>query len=154
MDSIQPAKPSKNELPQALIQESDKKKKRFKNFFNLTILYKLLNDLLFLEIIFFLLALIGEGLLPGVVTAHVGFSKIIIFCGITILAIYFSAIETEIEISRPKINKKAAFLLILLLVIFLFASLIKISLILNIILSFSVVIASYYIYKLVLANNG
>ncbi|HRZ95666.1 MAG TPA: hypothetical protein P5262_03835 [Candidatus Moranbacteria bacterium] len=120
---------------------------------NLIISYKLLNDLLFIEIIFFLLALIGEGLLPGTVTSHVGFSKILIAVGITILAVFYIGNEAGIKLAENKINKKTAILLIFILIALLFVSLIKINLILNIFITFLAIATGYFIYKLLLGEN-
>lgn len=41
------------------------------------IFYKLLHDSLFILIIFFLLTLIAEGILPDIIISHVGFSKLV-----------------------------------------------------------------------------
>lgn len=120
---------------------------------NLIISYKLFNDLLFIEIIFFLLALIGEGLLPGTVTSHVGFSKILIAVGITILAVFYIGNEAGIKLAENKINKKTAILLIFILIALLFVSLIKINLILNIFITFLAIATGYFIYKLLLGEN-
>jgi len=120
---------------------------------NILIIYKLLNDLLFVEAIFFLAALIGEALLPGAITAHVGFSKILIFVGITVLAILYLGNEAGVSLSQVKTNKKTASALVTVLVILLFVSLIKINLILNIILSFFAVLVGYYVYKLIFINS-
>jgi len=45
---------------------------------NFKITYKLLHDLLFVIFIFFLLALLAEGLLPGIVSSRVGLYKILL----------------------------------------------------------------------------
>jgi hypothetical protein len=115
---------------------------------NLTVLYKLLNDLLFIEIIFFLLALIGEGLLPGTVTSHVGFSKILVAVGFTVLAIFYAGNKAGVQLSETKTNKKIASLLLFILILFIFASLIKISIYLTIILTAFILLTCYYIYKI------
>jgi hypothetical protein len=115
---------------------------------NLLIIYKLLNDLLFVEVIFFLSALIGEALLPGSITAHVGFSKILIFVGITVLAILYVGNKSDVSLSQAKTNKKTASLLLFVLILFIIASLIKISIYLTIILTLSILLVGYYIYKI------
>lgn len=120
---------------------------------NLTVLYKLLNDLLFIEIIFFLAALIGEGLLPGTITSHIGFSKILIAVGITVLAIFYIGNWTDIKLRENRINKKTAILLIFILIALLFISLIKINLILNIFITLVAITAGYFIYRLTLGEN-
>ena len=117
---------------------------------NLIILYKLLNDLLFVEIVFFLLALIGEGFLPGIVASHVGFSKIIIAVGTTILATFYTGNKAAINLGDSKLNKKTAYALIFVLVLLIFVSLIKINIFLNIILTFCSVAAGYFLFKTLL----
>jgi hypothetical protein len=121
---------------------------------NLIIIYKLLNDALFIEIVFFLMALVGEGLLPGVVTSHVGFSKILVAAGITVLAILYTGKKVGTELPKTKTNKKTATLLIFVLILFLFVSLIKISIFLNIFISFFAILSGYYIYKIVIDNRA
>ncbi len=44
----------------------------------LTIFYKLLHDSLFMALIFFILSLITEAILPGIIISHIGFSKMVI----------------------------------------------------------------------------
>lgn len=53
--------------------------------------YKLLQDSLFLLLLFFAFMLIAEGLLPGLITARVGFPKILIAITLNILGIKFFA---------------------------------------------------------------
>jgi len=120
---------------------------------NLLIIYKLLNDLLFVEAIFFLVALIGEALLPGAITAHVGFSKVLITIGITVLAILYLGNKTDVKLSETRINKKTAYLLVFILFMLLFVSLVKINLILNITITFMTVAAGYFIYNLILGED-
>jgi hypothetical protein len=117
---------------------------------NILIIYKLLNDLLFVEAVFFLAALFGEALLPGTITTHVGFSKVLIAVGITMLAILYLGNKTDVRLSETKINKKTAVLMIFVLMLFLFVSLIKISIFLNIVLSIFAILSGYYIYKIVI----
>lgn len=120
---------------------------------NLMIAYKLLNDFLFIEIVFFLLALIGEGILPGTITSHVGFSKIIIAVGITILATFYTGNKAGISLGNSKSNKKTVCALVFILVLLVFVSLIKISIFLNIFISLVAIASGYFIYKSVLDKN-
>jgi len=55
---------------------------------NLKVVYKILHDILFIVLIFFLLALIAEGLIPGIITTHIGFSRVVTFIFVNLLAIY------------------------------------------------------------------
>ena len=114
------------------------------------IIYKLLIDVLFLESVFFLLALLGEALIPGIVTSHVGFSKIILAVGITLILSAYLGNTAGINFKEEKVNKKTAFALIFVLVLFFLVSLIKINIIFNLALSFLVFAAGFYIYKIIL----
>ena len=53
--------------------------------------YKLLHDSLFLLTLFFAFTLIVEGLLPGLVTAQIGFSKLLFVIALNVLGIKFLA---------------------------------------------------------------
>ena len=130
----------------------DKLRNKF-NRSNVTVLYKLLNDLLFIETIFFLLALIGEGILPGTVTSRVGFSKILVAVGLTILAIFYTGNKSGIKLGEIKPNKKTTSLLLFILALLIFASLIKINICLNLILSAGIVLIGYYIYSIMFRHS-
>ena len=54
----------------------------------LLIIYKLLSDLLFLLLLFFALALVVDGLIPGIVSTHISFLKIICFIAGNLIALY------------------------------------------------------------------
>jgi hypothetical protein len=120
---------------------------------NLKVTYKLLNDLLFIEIVFFILALISEGLLPGMIAARVGFSKILIIVGITILSILYTGSKADIELAEGKINKKTAALLVLVLIAFLLASLSRVTIALNLFISLVAIAIGYFTYKLMLGED-
>ena len=118
---------------------------------NLIISYKLLNDLLFIEIVFFVLAIIGESLLSGTDTSHAIFLSVSILAGITILIILYIGNKLSINLEYPGLNKKMAFLLIFILIMFILSSfLMKINILLNITLTFFTIIIGYFIYKIVL----
>ena len=111
------------------------------------ILYKLLNDLLFCWLIFFLLTLVAEGLLPGIITRHLSFLKIILVLILNLVAIYILGSFSSINLQPKKIEKRNFFWLTLLAIFLIFNSLIKINLILNIfILIFSLAII-YFSFK-------
>lgn len=111
------------------------------------ILYKLLNDLLFCWLIFFLLTLVAEGLLPGIITRHLSFLKIILALILNLVAIYILGSFSSINIQSKKIEKRNFFWLTLLATFLIFNSLIKINLTLNIfILIFSLAII-YFSFK-------
>lgn len=74
---------------------------------SLLIIYKLLHDTLFVSTSFFFLALIAEAILPGIIIAHVGFSKIVIFVllNILLLGILEKRISPEKIKAAPEMKK-------------------------------------------------
>jgi hypothetical protein len=68
----------------------------------IAIFYKLLNDSLFMAIIFFTLTLIAEAIMPGIIISHIGFSKIVIAI---LLNIFFLGIVAK-RITPGQINKQ------------------------------------------------
>lgn len=64
---------------------------------NLIIIYKLLADLLFIFLIFFFFMLIGESLLPGIISTRISFSIVIIAILLDILLIRKLAVYLNIQ---------------------------------------------------------
>lgn len=86
----------------------------------LLIIYKLLADLLFLLLFFFTLTLIADGLIPGIVSSHISFLKIVILITLNLGALYFVGAAAEISLSEERPNKKTiAFLAMLALLLIL-----------------------------------
>lgn len=122
---------------------------------NLVIIYKLLCDVLFLSLLFFALSLVAEGILPGIVTSHIGFPKIVIFVLLDLMAIYFlgasiSAGKSNISVSNVKKNKKTVILLLLISILLLFNIQMKLNVYLNIFTSLFVILTGYFVYKILL----
>ena len=77
----------------------------------LKVAYKLLHDSLFLIILFFLGALIMEGILPGIISSHIGLYKIILAIAINLSAITIFQkksprafpLSSAVKLSRGKI---------------------------------------------------
>ena len=121
----------------------------------LKIFFKLLHDMLFTSLVFFLLALIAEGILPGIITGHVEFSQIIIFIFIVIFAIYVLGNFLKISFTgdERRINKKTACLLLFVLVLLIFNSLLKLNIFLNLLIVISIIFLGYFTYKTLLEEN-
>lgn len=119
----------------------------------LTIIYKLLNDALFIALVFFLLILTAEGFLPGVVSSRISFTKIILALATILIASYFVASYAKINLTQTSINKKTAFLLLFIMTLLIFNSLWKLNIILNLFILIVVIISSYYTYKLISENS-
>jgi len=115
----------------------------------IAIIYKLLNDLLFLILFFFILTLIAESMLPGLVSSHMSFLHIIFFLTLNIFAIYIVGSLLKLEIYKRKINKKIAVLSAIILIL---NSLLKINLFLTLIILILVVISGYLIYVSMVKN--
>lgn len=75
----------------------------------LLIFYKLLGDLLFLLLTFFVLALIADGLLSGLVSSHISFLKILALITLNLAALYAIGYAAEIKITEGQTNKKPPF---------------------------------------------
>jgi len=119
----------------------------------LLIAYKLLNDALFILVIFFVLAMLAEGLLPGIVSSHLGLYKIMVVILVDIAVInYFSA---KLRIGTTKFSrKKTAFMLLLVLTALLFNSLLKADLVLNLFILFFAGLIFYYLSKTILLEKN
>jgi len=120
---------------------------------SLLIIYKLLHDLLFLLLLFFGMALVAEGVLPGIITAHVGFSKIVFLVVFNLLAIFFTGQKIKIEISakddkKTTVNKKLTAALVILFGLLVFNSLWAINIWLNLFLVICSLATLYLLVKL------
>jgi hypothetical protein len=95
------------------------------------------------------LSLLAESVLPGIITAHVGFSQMIISLSIVMILIYFSGqmagIETPAKIDFLG-NKKTALAAIALGVLFLNAFL-KINIFLNFFITLISLACAWFIMK-------
>ncbi|HAT73767.1 MAG: hypothetical protein US30_C0004G0135 [Candidatus Moranbacteria bacterium GW2011_GWF2_36_839] len=114
---------------------------------SIIIIYKLLVDLLFIILFFFALTLLAEGLIPGIVSTHISFSRIIILSFLNIFAIYFVGNFSKINIAPQKTNKKTTIFMAVFGIILVFNSLLKLNLILALTILFLIIISSYLIYK-------
>jgi hypothetical protein len=110
------------------------------------LLYKLSCDTLFILLVFFVLVLIAEGLLPGIVSSHIGLYKI----AIVICANIFSTLALRNHLPAKKegpLNRYLLWIILGILLLLIFNSLIS----LPIFLSSSILILSgamiFYIFK-------
>lgn len=112
----------------------------------LLVAYKLLNDVLFILLFFFVLALLGEGLLPGLVSSHLGLYKILIVVLADIIAINFFSVKLEIKSAKFS-QQKTAFVLLFVLAALLFNGLLKAGLTLNLSILLLAGLIFYFSYK-------
>lgn len=88
------------------------------------IAYKLLHDLLFVILFFFFFALLGEGMLPGIVASHIGLYKIAIGILAIVVAIEFLAQDLGLRVEQ-KMSKKTAIPLLVVLAALVINSLLR-----------------------------
>lgn len=116
----------------------------------LVILYKLLNEFLFLTLIFFFLMLIGEGLLPGIISTRISFS--IVITTILLDTLLIRKLASYLNIQRSvEINKKALLFGAFVFAIFILNSLIglfRFNILLAIFVFLLVLLTGYLIYRM------
>lgn len=116
----------------------------------LSIIYKLLNDLLFVCLVFFFFMLVGESLLPGIISTRISFSIIIVIILLDMLSIRKLGSFLNIE-NKNKTNEKALLAGAVILVIFILNGLFKLfqfNIFLAILVFLTACLVGYYIYKL------
>lgn len=114
------------------------------------IAYKLLHDALMLALVTFSLMLIGEGLIPGFVSARLSFSKMVIAIILILSAIVWIGKVLGITYDAPKI-KGNKILPILVLAAFLLIgnSMLHFQLWANIIITLTILFIFFLIYELI-----
>lgn len=114
------------------------------------IAYKLLHDALFLLLISFIAMLIAEGALPGIVSAHISFSRIIIAILLILLSIILIGKKFELTYAAP-IIKKNKLLPVLVLLTFLLVgnSLLKFALWENMVITLSTLFLFFLFYQII-----
>jgi len=113
---------------------------------NSILAYKILHDSLLVLLIFFVLALIAEGLLPGIIATHFALYKIALLILGNVLAITGLQKVTSIH-EENKINKKIAGSLFFILALLIFNSLFKLNIFLNLFILIFIFITVYFIFK-------
>ena len=109
-------------------------------------LYKLLHDALFVMLIFFMLALLAEGLLPGIVSSHFALYKIALLIIGDILAVF--GLRKAIGITTEgNLGKKLIYPFLFLMLLLLFNSMTKINIFLNLFILACILSAVYFIAK-------
>lgn len=80
----------------------------FNNREKLAVVYKLLHDVVLVFLVFFILAIIGEGILPGVISNHLAIYKIIIPILLVVFAINLLGSRLNLTVDKSQ-NKKAIY---------------------------------------------
>lgn len=118
------------------------------NFFLVS--YKLLHDLLFVLLLLLAGTLLAEELITGIISEHIGISKIVILVVANILLINFihPQIENSLEKNSPAANKKTILAVSFFGLLLLINSFLKIGFLLNFLLVIQVAIIIYLIYTI------
>ena len=114
----------------------------------LLIIYKLLADLLFLLLLFFSLVLIADGLIPGIVSSHISFLKIVLLITLNLGALYFVGSVAEISLNEERPNKKTIVFIAMLALLLVSNGLLKLNLYLALSILIFVGIGGFFLERL------
>lgn len=121
------------------------------------IIYKTLHDVLFAELLFFAVAMLAEGAIPGIIISHIGFSKIVIAIAITMVAMsYFASLPKirDLEFSgEKKRTKKMIFTFVFFAALIMFNGQFKMNIILNLSLIAISLLIGYFIFQVLLEEE-
>lgn len=114
------------------------------------IVYKLLHDALFLLLMFFIFMLIAEGALPGVVSSHISFIRVILPILLIFIFIILIGKKFDLTYTAPAIKKNRLLpVLILLTFLLLGNSLLKFAFWENIIIVISTLFLFLLLYQII-----
>jgi hypothetical protein len=121
----------------------------------LLITYKLLYDALLLLLVSFIAMLVAEGALPGLVSSHISFSKIILVIFLVLGGIIFIGSKFHLIYEKPDI-KKNKLLPVLILFTFLLIgnSLLKFALWENMIITLATLFFFFLFYQLIFGSKN
>jgi hypothetical protein len=118
------------------------------------IAYKLLYDLLLLLLLTFTAVLIAEGMLPGLISSKISFTKITIALILTIISIIYLGKNLNITYKQVRINKiKALPAFILLSFLLIGNSLLKFTLWENIIITLTTLLIFFLLYEIIYSSD-
>jgi len=116
---------------------------------SILIAYKLLHDVLFISLVFLGLSLLAEGILPGIISSHVGLSKIVLLAAFCLVSIKILQDKTGLKPAGHKGKKnKALYALIVFGFVLIINSMLKIGLFLNLFIAILLLIAGYLIFAI------
>jgi hypothetical protein len=121
----------------------------------LIITYKLLHDALLLLLVSFMLMLVAEGALPGIVSQHISFSKIILVIFLVLGSIIWIGSNLQLTYDKPNL-KKNKLLPVLVLFTFLLTgnSLLKFALWENMIITLATLFFLLLFYQIIFGNEN
>ena len=119
------------------------------------IAYKLLHDALFLLLISFMAMLIAEGALPGIVSSHISFTRVVIMILLILIMIILIGKKFQLTYTAP-IIKKNKLLPILVLFAFLLIgnSLLKFALWENMVITLSTLFLFFLFYQIIFDSKN
>lgn len=116
----------------------------------LLVAYKLLHDALFILFIYFIGMLIAEGALPGVVSSHLSFTRVVMTILLILLLIIFIGKKLQITYEAPTIKKDRLLpILVLLSFLLLGNSLLKFAFWENIIITLATLFLFFLFYQII-----
>lgn len=117
--------------------------------------YKLLHDALFLLLISFVAMLVAEGALPGIISSHVSFTRIVIAILLVLILIILIGKKFQLTYATP-IIKKNKLLPVLVLFSFLLVgnSLLKFALWENMIITLSTLFLFFLFYQIIFSPKN
>ena len=119
----------------------------------LFVAYKILNDSLFLILLFFVLAVLAESFLPGLITFHFRFYKIVLLLAANLIGLYYVSYliqekSTTLEnLERAKPNKKTLLALLLVSFIILANTFFRLNILVSLVLVASIYAIGYFLYR-------
>jgi len=119
------------------------------------IAYKLLHDALFLLLISFMAMLVAEGALPGIVSSHISFTRVVIMILLILIMIILIGKKFQLTYAAP-IIKKNKLLPILVLFAFLLVgnSLLKFALWENMVITLSTLFLFFLFYQIIFDSKN
>ena len=114
---------------------------------DIVIIYKLLADLLFILLVAFVLAMLAERALPGIVASHIGLSKFALLILANVLALSLAAKLAGIRPGKA-LDKKIGWAISILAAFLIFLSLFKLNIYLNLFILAFVIVSGYFTLKI------
>jgi hypothetical protein len=121
----------------------------------LLITYKILHDALFLLLMSFIAMLVAEGALPGIISSHISFTRVVVAILLVLLLIILIGKKFQLVYATPVIKKNK---LLPVLVFFAFLlignSLLKFALWKNIVITLSTLFLFFLFYQIIFESKN
>jgi hypothetical protein len=119
----------------------------------LIVVYKLLTDLFFVMLFFLMATLFIEAIVPGIISEHIGFVKIIIFIFLNLTALYALGKFLSVNPGEQKMNKKTLVLFFILGIFIIFSNFLRINFILALAILITSLVTAYFVYLNIFEKN-